>query len=119
MSDGEPTPSQVEGVESAGPDFMEAVFSLRKDEVGVAVNQPRTMVYVVRVQSETPSDAVLRDMFFSAGITNDVNKIAQREQLRVLSEWYDTIEQEMNVKWLREPQAGRDRAETRAKESAR
>jgi hypothetical protein len=97
--------SQVNGAEMAGPDFMEGVFSLRAGEVGVAVNNPETIVYVVRVMSESPPAATLREMFLASGITSDVVSIARMEQARIYSDWYQSLEEEMDVKWLREPES--------------
>jgi hypothetical protein len=102
---GVPTPSRVEGVQSAGPDFMETVFSLHVGEVGVTVNHPLTTVYVVRAISRAPSEELLRDQFLATGISRDVSMIAQLELRRVYYEWYQNLEMEMNVKWQREPVA--------------
>ena len=49
---GQPGPSQVDGVEQPGMDFMKVVFDdLEVGETGVATNFPRTSYYVVRVLS--------------------------------------------------------------------
>ena len=96
---GAPTLSQVEGVEAAGNEFMRSVFSLKKGEVGVAVDQPEAIVYVVRIAAETPSDEMLKEQFLSSGVTPEMSQIAFVEIEDVWQDWYKNLEQEMNVKW--------------------
>ncbi|MEN6451571.1 MAG: hypothetical protein ABFC96_13850, partial [Thermoguttaceae bacterium] len=47
--------SSVEGVDMAGWEFMREVFGLQPDQVGVAFNAPKTVVYLVRPAEFTPS----------------------------------------------------------------
>ncbi|MDA1052484.1 MAG: hypothetical protein O3C40_18665 [Planctomycetota bacterium] len=96
---GAPTLSQVDGVEAAGNDFMKAVFSLKPGEVGVAVDQPQAMVYVVRIAAETPSEEILKEQFLASGVTPEMSQIAYSEIEDVWQDWYKDLEQEMNVKW--------------------
>ena len=58
-----PRLSEVDGVESAGPQFMETVFGLPLGGVGVAMNQPETAAYVVRLVETHPADKVLEKEF--------------------------------------------------------
>ncbi|MBI2481642.1 MAG: hypothetical protein HYV60_24255, partial [Planctomycetia bacterium] len=96
---GAPTLSQVEGVEAAGNEFMRSVFSLKKGEVGIAVDQPEAMVYVVRIAAETPSDEMLREQFLASGVTPEMSQIAFVEIEDVWQDWYNDLEKEMNVEW--------------------
>jgi len=52
--------SEVEGVQDAGSDFMREAFNLSVGETGLAMNQPQTICYVIRVVSLEPSREVLR-----------------------------------------------------------
>ncbi|HUG66954.1 MAG TPA: hypothetical protein VMM76_04330 [Pirellulaceae bacterium] len=96
---GAPTLSQVEGVEAAGNEFMRSVFSLKKSEVGIAVDQPEAIVYVVRIAAETPSDEMLKEQFLSSGVTPEMSQIAFVEIEDVWQDWYKNLEEEMEVKW--------------------
>ncbi len=75
-------------ISGAGQDFMQAVFDLDVGQVGVAVNQPQKFVYVVRVDSQEPTDEQRRDAFFAAGITPEVNYLVQMEQADIIRDWY-------------------------------
>ena len=96
---GSPTLGQVEGVEAAGNDFMKSVFSLKQGEVGVAVDQPQTHVYVVRIAAETPSEDMLKEQFLSSGVTPEMSQIAFVEIEDVWQDWYKDLEKEMRVEW--------------------
>ncbi len=60
-----PRISTVKGVEMAGDQFMKDVFALKQGEAGVAVNEPQTIYYVTRIDSEEPSTEKLRDDFMN------------------------------------------------------
>ncbi|MCA9239731.1 MAG: peptidyl-prolyl cis-trans isomerase [Planctomycetales bacterium] len=53
-------------VEHAGPDFMEAVFSLGPNEVGAALDYDKTHAYVFRVVQRENSQQELREQFLRA-----------------------------------------------------
>src|SRR5262249_31369599 len=57
--------TKVSGVEQAGNDFMKAVFALKPEQAGVAANQPETVYYVVRIESEEPGLDKLREEFMA------------------------------------------------------
>ncbi len=101
---GMPAISQVDGVQDIGSEFMEAVFQLRAGQTGVAVNQPQTYVYVVRVDSITPSEDLLRQRFLQTGISMEVAFLADTDSFELRRQWLDDLEAEMNVEWLRPPQ---------------
>jgi hypothetical protein len=103
MGFGQPTLSSVDGVEFAGMDFMESVFSLDPGETGVAVNQPQTIVYVVRVASESPDEEELRQKFLQGGFYRAVS-LAGMERYRFMGEWYRDLDKEMEVEWHRPAQ---------------
>lgn len=94
-----PSLSTIEGVESAGNDFMRDIFSLDAGETGVAVNQPETHVYVVHILSESPSEEIRRETFLISGITPDVQGMAMGEFATLWQSWYADLEREMQVEW--------------------
>ena len=55
--------SNVAGVDFAGDEFMRAVFHLEPGQIGVALNDPKTVAYVVRLTELSPSHEVLWKQF--------------------------------------------------------
>jgi hypothetical protein len=104
---GAPYMSDVQGVESPGAAFMETVFGLPLGGVGVAPNDPKTIVYLVRLDDETPSDQVRRDLFWQTGIQFNVNLqyVAQMEQQRKIFAWIEEFEKEWALEWKRPPRS--------------
>ncbi|MFM7074303.1 MAG: hypothetical protein ACKO38_21150, partial [Planctomycetota bacterium] len=99
FSTGAPTISRVDNVDMAGADFMRAVFRLKVGETGVAVNQPKTTVYVVRITSESPSEEVLRERFLQTGANFEVAHLAQTEGSSIASDWIKELEGQLGVQW--------------------
>jgi len=99
FSTGAPTISRVENVDLAGTDFMRAVFRLKTGETGVAINQPKTIVYVVRITSESPSEEVLRERFLQTGANFEVAHLAQTEGSSVAANWIKDLEDQLKVQW--------------------
>ena len=104
MVDGGGEEGVDERVEMAGRDFMEAVFALTPGEVGVAANQPQTMVYVARMISETPPKDERKQNFLQSGVSMDTYQIAAGERQQLLRKWYEDLEQEFELKWKRTPE---------------
>lgn len=100
---GMPSISRVENIDTPGAGFMEAVFSLKPGEAGVAVNHPRTKVYVVRIAREATSEEVRRTRFIMFGMSNDVAQLAQFEGERAIVDWFNDLEKEMQVEWVDRP----------------
>jgi hypothetical protein len=88
-------------ISGAGGDFMRAVFDLEPGHVGVAVNQPETFVYVVRTESEDPSDDVRRDEFFKSGMTRDVLELVREDQSGIYYDWIRTLIKDNQIDWKR------------------
>jgi hypothetical protein len=100
---GPPMLSEVEGVDNAGHDFMEKVFSLKPGEVGVALNHPQTYVYVVKPRSQETSPRVLLETFV-ADMTNQVNRLeVQRATELEVSEFarrlFEQLDKDYQLKW--------------------
>jgi hypothetical protein len=100
---GAPALSSVDHVDYAGQEFMRAVFQLKPGGVGSAVNQPRTVAYVVRIASEFPSEEILREQFLQTGGTRELQQIAFLDRMDVHRSWFEALRREMNVKWERTP----------------
>ncbi len=98
-----PKLSEVPGVIDAGPDFMRAVFDLRVGDVGVAVNQPQTIAYVVRVTTSEPPLQVLRDLFLADKMNFGYMSIAREEDATVLQAWTDQCNRAAKLVWARPP----------------
>lgn len=105
MGSGAPMLNSVEGVEFPGHEFMRAVFALKPGEVGTAANAPQTVVYVVRVAAESPDEELRRKQFLEGGLTNEMGFLARVELQTFLSQWYRDLDKEMQLKWIRPPQA--------------
>lgn len=104
MGSGAPMLNVVEGVEHAGQEFMQAVFALKPGQVGVAANTPHTVVYVVRLVSESPDEEQRRRQFVEGGLTGDMGFLARVELQSFLNQWHRELEKEMQVKWSRPPE---------------
>lgn len=104
MGSGAPMLNVVEGVEHAGQEFMQAVFRLKAGEVGVAVNTPHTVAYVVRLASESPPEEQRRTQFVEGGLTGDTGFLARVELQGFLNQWHRDLDKEMQVKWSRPPE---------------
>ncbi|MGH7140048.1 MAG: hypothetical protein ACREHD_30275, partial [Pirellulales bacterium] len=92
------TISEVEGVESAGPDFMRAVFSLSVGSAGEAMNRPQTIAYVVRLVSLEPSPERLRNSFLADPFAL-YNEAARDDIVQVQRAWMKGIEAEAKLTW--------------------
>jgi hypothetical protein len=103
---GMPRLSEVIGIPLAGNEFMEAVFSLEVGQSGVAINQPHTTVYVVRVVAEEPALDIRREMFLSslqAGLFGDLARFAIMERQRMASEVIENLHKEYQLVWVESP----------------
>jgi hypothetical protein len=80
---------------------METVFTMNSGEVGVAVNNPKTDVYVVRVVAKSPPEEILREKYIAGGMDFSVMHIAMSERSQVYLDWYEDLEKELKVTWAR------------------
>jgi len=98
--------SELPDIEQPGEEFMRSVFSLEKGDTGVAVNAPESVVYVVRIVDQSPTDKELRERFFrSRPNTSDIQSIGQGERYALMADWYRGLAKEMDVQWKREPKS--------------
>jgi hypothetical protein len=100
-----PRLSQVKGVEMAGPDFMRAVFGMKKGQIGVAMNHPKTIAYVVRVNEINPPQKVLWAQF-EVDNYGDYAEVAADDQGRMFRAWQEELQEEAGLEWVRPPRSG-------------
>jgi hypothetical protein len=90
----------VADIDLAGEDFMRAVFQLSPDQTATAMNAPKTMAYVIRLDKLNPSQEVLLSQFEA----EDFSKYApagQSDQQQLAVAWLDGIKTAAGFKWMR------------------
>jgi hypothetical protein len=98
----EPRLGQIEGVQDAGPAFMEQVFSLKDGEAGVAMNHPQTVAYVVQPQSHLADLEALRRRFQTQpGMAPQLAMMQNQQQ--ILSALNQSLVEQGEVDWKRLP----------------
>jgi hypothetical protein len=98
-----PVISAVDGVQSPGSEFMQMVFSQPEEGgIGIAMNEPKTVVYVVQALSFKPSAKDLESEFLTADYSRYA-QVAMREQRQMAGAWLDEIKTQAGFKWQREP----------------
>ncbi len=105
-----PQYSEVTGIPGAGTDFMRAVFALKAGEVGLATDQPKSTVYVIRLAEYIPSESLLWDTFV-ADDYRGYAMAARYDQMVAGGRWREGIRTEAGLKWEREPFRGRGEIE--------
>ncbi len=95
--------SAVGGVEWPGNEFMRTTFDLSPGETAVAMNQPRTVVYLIRVVDFTPSDNVLWESFTTLEYRHYA-QIAANDMQAKLFGWFAQIQDAIGLKWDRDYQ---------------
>lgn len=94
-----PTLTQIPGVRYAGQDFFQGVFDLQVGEAGVALDQPHTTVYAVKILSEEGVSEVDRLKFLEKGTDPELVDAAWQTQLSLQSDLYSELFKEYHVKW--------------------
>jgi hypothetical protein len=105
-----PQQSQVKGIEDAGPEFMQTVFSQPDMGIAVAFNNPQTIAYLIQVKEFEPGTEVLRRSFL-ADDYRTYARVLQNQQQQAYMQWNQTILNEAGLKWLRQPDPRRGQAE--------
>jgi hypothetical protein len=98
-----PELSPVPGIELAGQEFMQGVFSLQPGQSGVAPNQPHSKVYLVRVLAQDPDDEKLQTQFLESGYNELVVTLGRNDAWRTAVDCIRGIEDQYHVKWQRPP----------------
>jgi len=92
--------STVSGIEFAGNEFMQEVFKLEPGQVGVAMNAPKSIAYVLRVTEFNPSYKVRWKQFE----VDDFSKYAsagQGDRQQIAQDWLKALQTSAGLKWLR------------------
>jgi len=100
MSSPRPRPrlSEVKGVELAGVDFMRAVFDMQPGDVGVAINHPQTVAYVVRMVEDNPTENSLWAQF-EVDPYDSYREMAGDDQYQTVQAWMDELKASAGLKW--------------------
>jgi hypothetical protein len=103
---GQRTPPQlteVEGVVDGGDEFMRGVFSLEGDgSVGVTMNNPLTIAYVVHIKSYSPSPQLLRDTYLVDPPMESMTAMAN-DQRQIFQTWMADRRKVAKLTWKRDP----------------
>lgn len=97
-----PEITKVEGIESPGQEFMQAVFDLEPKQAAAAFNEPQTVAYVVQRINSTPDTEVLREQFLAATFDSYLSAASADEQ-QVARDWMAQLEKEAGLVWERPP----------------
>jgi len=101
-----PQISTVAGVDFAGDDFMRTVFNLNVDQVGVAMNQPKTFAYVIRQTGFTPNDKVLWELF-KVDDFSKYSAVGVPQQYQRVRNWIQGVSADAEFRWVRQPEPRR------------
>ncbi len=92
-------PPEAETVPLVGNDFMQTVALLEPGEVGVAWNEPKTVVYVIRVLETSPPTDDLRQMFLVSANPQQINVVAQLDRWFAYQDWLKGLETMAGLEW--------------------
>lgn len=95
----QPTLSEVEGVDEPGNGFMQEISKLEVGDAGVALNQPETIAYVIRVTRVDPDLSILHDRFMQTGI-GAYQAEAEQARRQQQAAWVHHILQEAGFEFL-------------------
>jgi len=95
----QPTLSEVEGVDEPGEAFMQKVSKLDVGDVDVALNQPQTTAYVVRITRVDPELPILHDRFVQTGL-GAYEAVAQQEISQQQQAWVRHMLKEVDFEFL-------------------
>jgi len=99
--------SSVAGVDIAGEEFMRTVFHLEPVQIGVALNAPMTVAYVIRLNELSPSQEVLWKQFE----VDDFSKYApaaSTDQRQIMRAWLDELKASAGLEWKHKPDQAQD-----------
>ena len=103
----EPELTRVVGIDQVGTEFMRSVFALQSGQVGLAMNQPGKIIYVVHLLTYTPGEETLWKLFADeAANPNTLSRLfsVQRlERTALVNAWYADLEKNAGLHWEREP----------------
>ncbi len=94
--------SSVAGVDFAGDEFMSTVFHMEPGQIGVAMNAPKTVAYVIRLDKLSPSHEVLWTQFE----VDDFSKYAPAattDQRKIFQAWLEELKTSAGLEWKHKP----------------
>ena len=102
--EGQPRPqiNQVKGVDRPGNEFMETVFGLGINKIGVAMNQPQTVAYCIRLRSHGTNPKVQREFFLTAPMQQYAVAYAE-DASQAQRTWRKNLHDEAGLHWVRPP----------------
>jgi hypothetical protein len=96
--------SEIDGIDQAGPDFMQAAFVLEVGDVGVAMNHPQTHMYMIRITFQNKNSEVIQEDFLShledPRTQQQIRSAAQLDWQLLSERWFDEINRSINLVWL-------------------
>ncbi len=101
-----PRLSEVEGAPMVGMDFMRAVFNLDLNQVGVAMNLPQTVVYVVQLIKYSPPQDVLWQIFLAEDFSK-YSVVADIDLQADQKAWLESLKTSAGLKWESKPEQPR------------
>lgn len=98
-----PELSEIPGIEDAGDELFRAVFSLEAvRDVAVAMNNPKTIAYVVQLTSRSPSRELLQETFLADSFMT-YGSVGVPENRGDYQAWIERIEQQNGLTWVEKP----------------
>lgn len=94
--------SRIDNVEKPGEKFMRAVYDLEVGQIGVAMNLPEDVAYVIQLENTEPSDTVLW-IGFQADPYSVYSAVGRSDQDKMIETWIGDIRNDANLKWERKP----------------
>jgi len=101
--------SKIDAISDPGNDFMQAVYNLNVGQAGVAWNQPKTTVYVIKVVAIEKKLEEMLPVFLAQ--VNQYRFGDYEDRQKVFGQWLDSIKQEFNFK-IDDPKMLRTSVET-------
>lgn len=94
--------STVEGLPDVGDEFMKVVYELQVGQVGVAMDIPKSTVYLIRLENTAPDLNILHTLFLMTDYSNYVSAGIDQAQQRQ-NNWLQELNTQAEVQWLRAP----------------
>lgn len=98
--------SPVPGVENAGDEFMEAVFSTPVGKTAYAPDSRHNNYYTIRLIADDSNITDMRQRFAEQGMAFVTNQLAQMEAMRLNMKVLSESLKLYQVKWLQPPLGG-------------
>jgi hypothetical protein len=101
-----PRLSEVEGAPMVGLDFMRVVFNMDINQIGLAMNAPQTVVYVVQLINYSPPQDVLWQIFLAEDFSKYAT-IAVADLQADQKAWLESLKTSAGLQWEIKPEQPR------------